>query len=165
MIKIFSQASDDPIVLELDALCGGSLDEHDLHRAFLNNMELTKCSFVKANMRNADLSNSKADKAIFAKANLVMADFQGSSLINTKFNEAICFHSIFNGAILLNADFQDAEVNNAYFRHANLCGANMNCLGLHEASLEDALYDIHTQWPSGFEPDKVGAVFVSTFNS
>jgi hypothetical protein len=54
------------------------------------------------------------------------------------------------GAFLVNTDLSDTDL-----RGVNLSGADLEA-----ALLRGALYDEHTRWPQGFEPERHGAVRV-----
>jgi len=54
------------------------------------------------------------------------------------------------------ADLTGADLMRASLRAADLRGTNLRGTGLNETDLTAAIYDEHTQFPPGLNPDKAG---------
>lgn len=88
---------------------------------------------VGARLAWIDLAGADLTEANLAWANVAWANLAGSSLV---------------GVNLFMADLAKARLPGA-----DLTGAN-----LYEATLDGAIYDAHTRWPPGFDPEAAGAI-------
>jgi hypothetical protein len=89
-----------------------------------------------------------------------VADLSGSRLSGCILHGARLAKAILKGADLTHADLTRAVLQGAILRGAKLQGANMTAADLTGVDLKDALYDNHTHWPSGFDPQQHGALEV-----
>lgn len=64
------------------------------------------------------------------------------------------------GADLTNADLSKATLTGATLKGTKLQGATLTGADLTNADLKGALYDAHTHWPVGFDPQPRGALLV-----
>jgi hypothetical protein len=97
-------------------------------------------------------------------------DRQKLDLRKTDLRRAECWNAHFEwtdfwGAHLDGAQFWGAFLRHAKFEQAHLAGANLRGATLESASLEGAdlsgaLFDRATVWPTGFDANRAGAVFV-----
>lgn len=92
-----------------------------------------RCNIV--NLKGARLSET----------DLPHADLRGADLRFVHFRKANLAHARLDNAILFGTDLR---------------GANLYMASLEGADLKNAKYDSATQWPDGFEPERVGAVTV-----
>ena len=90
--------------------------------------------------RVPDLSGARLSGSILLGAKLARASLKGTDL--TK-------------ADLSNAVLRGADLHGAKLQGANLTGADLT-----GADLTNALYDAATRWPTGFDPQKHGALLV-----
>jgi uncharacterized protein YjbI with pentapeptide repeats len=108
-------------------LAGEDLSEREFEEAFLLN----------ANMDQAKLAHARFYISHMKGASLRSADLTGASLI---------------GVVLEGADLTGASLRNADLRGARLSDANLT-----KADLTDAVYNLGTVWPVGFDPVAAGA--------
>lgn len=112
-----------------------------------------------------DLSNENFDYVDWSNTWLVQANLQNSSLrfafmSGVRLGGANMKKTDLRGAVLsrslsVKADFSGANMEGADLRSALLGGAVFE-----GANLKNALYDMHTEWPQGFDPKAAGAYLV-----
>jgi uncharacterized protein YjbI with pentapeptide repeats len=163
-------------------LAGADLDEASLTEAHLDGANLARANLAGANLHRAKLISIDLHEADLQGANLSEADLHRAVLRAARYNTATQWPSGFNyvncGAIGPQADLQGANLNEADLRNADLRGANLNgadlrganlngadlhgaiLAGAHleEANLHGARYNTATQWPSGFDYQRCGAI-------
>lgn len=100
-------------------------------------------SFPKAQLQNADLTWLTLSDADFTASNFYGANLSGATLKAVNLSEG--------------ANFSFSNLSRVDFTNANLCGANLEGANLDGAILTDAVYDLHTQFPFGFDPSTSGA--------
>jgi len=129
-------------------LSGVNLSQADLNSAYLDYSNLTQSILVGTNF-----SYSDAHSTDFSDSNLSYANFQSAALEIARFN-----HSD-----LSNADFTGAYMNGAELLGANLSGANLSFIILccDQIYVNGAFYNDMTTFPSGFDPEARGMIFVS----
>ena len=94
-------------------------------------------------------------------ADLHIAVLRGAALAR-----AVLTDANLQGAVLASADLRDAKLTSANLigadlRHADLRGADLtDARLLVTADLTGVIYDRHTRWPAGFEPEERGARLV-----
>lgn len=92
------------------------------------------------------LRNIDAKLAELRRINLAQADLVGANL---------------RGADLTGALLQEADLSKASLAGARLYGANLFNANLNHTNLRGVLYDPQTQFPSGFDPTKAGAILIA----
>ena len=161
-IMIVRRIYDDKILLETDgeSLSGLNLAGYQLECAELSGMNLTN-----ANLSGANLRNSRLLDADLSGANLNGADITGAHLDRAKLRAANLEEALLVGTYLPYADLEGANLGGAWVFGARMngaivIGADMRVVGINElqgvydcvASLESAVYDVNTQWPSDYDP-------------
>lgn len=86
---------------------------------------------------------------------LVAADLSGAFLLGAEMTGMRCTGACFRNANLTRACLREADLAGADLRGADLRGAILT-----GADLSAAVYDSHTRWPSGVDPEERGAIFV-----
>jgi uncharacterized protein YjbI with pentapeptide repeats len=110
-----------------------------------------------AQLAARDLARTDLRYTCLADADLRHANLRDAQLCVTDLT-----HADLTAATLLRAQLQEANLRRAILVRANLCGANLRSSLLDGVSLEGARYDIRTQWPTGFDPGRHGAVLIRT---
>lgn len=157
-MRIHCITHDDHIVdIPGDTYAGMMLDHQELHRALLNEVQAPRASFRHANLRGAFMADAVFDGSDFTSANLITTFLDRSSLVDCCFQNCVAFSCGFRKVDLRGADFTGAQVGGAHFNGAMLQGASLLCMDLELATFEGAVYDAHTVWPAGFNPQAAGA--------
>lgn len=150
------------VEVESDCLVGSSLQSTNLHRAQLDNRDVTSANFSSSDLRAASLENTVARQANFSNAKLMAvwargADFSGANLRACRMN---CGN--FEGACFVGADLTDADLD-----QANLVGCDFTGAVLSGATFNECKLDASTIWPDGFSlaspprPTRIVAVEVA----
>lgn len=113
----------------------------NLSRADFKNAELHNVSFSGANLRGATLSGLD-----MRNMNLVNMNFQGTDFTGTDLRNANLSYANAN-QVSYSTNFTNADLRGAYLLDADLTGAIFD-----RTSLENALYNCHTIFPEGLEP-------------
>jgi uncharacterized protein YjbI with pentapeptide repeats len=121
----------------------------DLRKARLRGADLRRAHLRGANLLGNNLSGATLSGADLSGANL-SARLKGAKLCRANLE----------GADLFEADLQQADLTGANLKGALLEGANLTQAKLERTQLQGAQYDIHTQWPAGFQPALRGARLV-----
>jgi len=146
------------IEIDVKALDCALLDGLNLHRAVLENENLSNSSFKETDLRGAFLSGANLSNSNFTGASLITAFFDNAILDGVNLTNAMLIGACFEKASFIGADFSGANVEGATFNEAILVGANMEtCLGLETTNLNGAIYDSTTSWPLGFNAEQYGA--------
>lgn len=103
-----------------ERLDGAILDNVELN----NQLSLTSCGLLGADIRDADLSEADLSganlrNADLRDANLLDADLRGAALIHADLREAYLVHADLRDTLNSDADFQDADLFDADFRGAS----------------------------------------------
>ncbi|MDB9527883.1 pentapeptide repeat-containing protein [Oscillatoria sp. CS-180] len=112
---------------------------------------------------NLELADQDLTGIDFSEAQ-IEADFSGTILNNANFENAVAYLSIFTGASLIDVRFCNAQLaginlTDANLHGADLRGANLDGAVINNTNLQSAIYNTDTQFPEGFDPAKVGAIF------
>ena len=159
------------------------LENANLAKAFLSQIDLSSSQLDRANLAQADL-----DRAIFRECSLVEANFSRANIVGANFTRADLSKTNFTGANIAGANFTRANLNRANFslvklslpksfsqeqnvepvqivkankvsfRGANLRGAFFFGVDLISADLEGAVYSKNTNLPANFDPVKAGMI-------
>jgi hypothetical protein len=97
---------------------------------------------LAADLREADLHGESLAGADLSDANLAGAALDGADL---------------SFAGLMGANLSGASLVAAKLNSANLSGADLFNTDLSGADLTDAVYNVATRWPEGFDPVQAGA--------
>jgi uncharacterized protein YjbI with pentapeptide repeats len=145
------------------------LDKANFMGATCRSSRFVRASLKEATLEAADLMYSDFSSACLHKAFLLQASLDDSRLVGTDLSRAtLTFSSLdratltganLEGADLEAASLQEANLKGASLRNALLSGADLTKALLESADLTGALYNHETQWPEGFDPKAVGAIF------
>jgi uncharacterized protein YjbI with pentapeptide repeats len=95
-----------------------------------------------------------------SEAELLPADLSGARLSGAVLQGAKLVKASLKGADLTHADLTNAVLSGASLQTAKLQGAILTGADLAKADLTGTLYDAHTRWPDGYDPQKQGALLV-----
>ena len=112
-------------------------------RGWLKDGSCNDADLVGANLEGADLSDADLRGVDLSVANLKWSFLDGVDL---------------RRAELRRVDLSDAILEDADLSHAIIFGATLNRLNLSDAKLKGAIYNEHTIWPYGFDPEAAGAI-------
>lgn len=115
----------------------------------LNGVNLSQSDLSSINLKQVELAEANLSQSNWSFAYLQEADLQGANLTKAKFIETNFTRANFRRTVLIETDLSKAV----------LLGANLEETDLSTAILTNALYDQHTKWPKGFDPEKAGAIF------
>lgn len=106
------------------------------------------------------------DHTDFINADLKSAVFNERSLVNTNFQKANLELADFSRATKLqNVNFEQANLSKANLRGYNArypkSYLDLSTCDFKQANLKGALYDLHTKFPSGFDPQAAGAYLIT----
>jgi uncharacterized protein YjbI with pentapeptide repeats len=141
-------------------LRGANLGNVHLHKANLNRANLSGANLNEANLSNADLRNGNLNNARLRNANLNEANLSYAHLHNAILNKADLSEANLMRTNLSNADLSGANLSHANLTNADLSEANLSYANLRRAILNKAKFNIKTDWPNGFDPEKAGAELV-----
>lgn len=105
---------------------------------------------TQLDLENADLANLN-----LAGFDLIGLNLRGANLQKTTLSEADL-----SWADLSNADLQQANLCRAHFFEANLTNTDLTGANVTGTNFSGAKYNASTRWPSGFNPQSVGAELV-----
>jgi hypothetical protein len=103
-----------------------------------------------------DLRGVQLNGTNLRRVNLGRGALIGAELVGINLSHAFLRRVSFRRAWLISADLTGSNLCDADFRQADLTGANLT-----DADLTNALYDVYTQWPDGFDPSAAGALYSS----
>jgi len=132
-------------------LCGAIFDKANLVRA-----NLCGSNLQHALLNDTYLSQANMSKVNLSKAKLQYANLDGADLTGANFTETSLSNVNLRGANLKGANFT-----RTYLGDVSLHGANFTQSKLSGAMFNRVKYDLHTKWPRGFDPDKIGAILES----
>jgi uncharacterized protein YjbI with pentapeptide repeats len=157
-MRIHCVSHDDHFVdIPGDSYAGMVLDHQELHRALLNEVRAPGASFRHANLRGAFMADAVFDDSDFTAANIESTFLHNSSLARCLFQDCWAVGCRFDKSDLRSADLTGAQAAYASFNGAQLQGARLLCTSFEQATFEGAVYDEHTAWPAGFNPQAAGA--------
>lgn len=152
-------------------------------RQWLSGHDFTGKPKVSGNYEQSRMNGANFKGAKFSDANFVMCDLADANMQGAVFGKGTKFYRCtLNGADLQGADFAGAvvdsvnfrgadmrkvknlkSVSKANFQRADLRGADLSKMTMPMVQIdwEDAVYDKHTKFPAGFDPNKAGAVLKS----
>ncbi len=136
-------------------LVRANLKNAELWGVNLNNSTLTGANLQQAILPGANLQKVNFIGANLHKAQLVNANLSGANLISATLTQAN-----FRTTNLQKTSFVASNLQGAIFCQANLSGATLTGAILVDAELEGAVYNEHTVWPEGFDPNDAGAILV-----
>jgi Pentapeptide repeats (8 copies) len=125
----------------------------DLTRADLANTILNGARLDKARLDGARFAFSGLRKAMLTGAQLSGADLYSAKLSEARLDYANLREATLFRANLVSADLEGACLDGADLAFADLRGAKLLNASLVGVSLTGAMYDAHTVWPDGFEPE------------
>jgi uncharacterized protein YjbI with pentapeptide repeats len=128
---------------------------------WLAGINLSKAGLQYAELPAANLADADLSQADLRKANLQEADLRNASLKGANLQEAYLERAYLENADLEDANLAGAYLEGSYLGGANLVGTYMGATNLAGADLTGALYNDTTEWPTGFEPEKAGALLSS----
>jgi hypothetical protein len=167
-----------------------NLEQANLAKAILSQIDLSNSVLNHANLEQADLSNAFFRQSSLARVNLSRANLRGAN-----FTKADLSHANMTGAIIIGANFAhanlcrtnlslskllDAKIDNTShnsnaleipkankvnFQGANLTGAFFMGVDLSSAHLEGAIYDDKTNLASDFDPLRAGMIHIRMIES
>jgi uncharacterized protein YjbI with pentapeptide repeats len=157
---------------------GADLEGIDLRTANLNGAILESANLQKANLRYANLTGTNLQKVNFRGTDLSHATLHNAyvkgAIYDSKTRIPYYFWRVFrrdayliaskqnlSGANLQNMDLQESDLQEANLEEANLARTNLRKANLRGANLtnanfQEALYDIDTIFPTGFDPKARG---------
>jgi uncharacterized protein YjbI with pentapeptide repeats len=148
----------------------------NLSDAVLDNLDLISCHIFNCDLTRASLKKAKLCKANLERNDLINTDFTEANLAKARFYESQVVNTNFEQANLEGADFSQVKlIKNVSFQQANLSKANLrgynprkpqkyldlSSSNLNNVNLKEALYDLHTIFPKGFDPQAAGAYLIT----
>jgi hypothetical protein len=106
------------------------------------------------------LGRKRRGSAPVTSTEVLPPDLSGARLPGAVLAGARLVKATLTGADLTKADLSNSRLEGANLRGAKLQGTNLSSADLTQADLTDALYDAATRWPTGFDPQKHGALLV-----
>jgi uncharacterized protein YjbI with pentapeptide repeats len=154
MIKIICQTGRD-IIINSTSLLSCDFSMQDLHRALLEQVNLSGSNFVQADLRGILLNGSTLTDCNFNNSRLM-----NGSLCNTVSNRATfigagLIGACFDGSDLRDSDFSMADVEFASFCDVDIRGANFTCQNIEKAVLSNIVWDEKTLFPDNFDPNEI----------
>lgn len=136
------------------------LSSAELHRAILNDKDLSNSLFVKTNFRGAEFQNSILYNSNLIEARLMVARFDNACLKKCDLKNAFLNGAVFKGANLESSDLTGANVFSSDFSQAVLLNSIMLCESIETAIFLGAKYNKYTKWPNNFNPKLFGAILI-----
>lgn len=160
------------------------LESVDLRQADLSSADFAGVNFgfanlsdailVGANLNSADLAlsdlrNTTMMSTDLRNARLFKADLTGATILNLGLSGAMASGGVdlsgadmigakLSGLNLSGANLSESKLSLADLSGARLLKADLSSADLTDAVLNGTLYDEFTLWPSGFDPEAVGAI-------
>jgi uncharacterized protein YjbI with pentapeptide repeats len=146
-------------------LSGADLTRTNLQRANLRHAYLVRTKLIEADLSEADLSHAlmhgaRVSPFIGRDPALTVHGFKPTKLWRAKLIGTDLSSAWLSGADLREADLQGANLESTKMFSALIGGTDMCASNPELASLEDALYDLQTEWPGGFDPSAAGAILM-----
>ena len=146
------------VEIPFDSLIGVTLDGLNLHRALLEDTDLSNSTLSNIDFRVAFLAQSNFTNCKFYKVSFITAYLMGAKLINVAMKECWARATNFESADLSFANLNGLDVSGANFSNCNLKGTIMKCINIDLAEFTGAVYDGDTVWPDSFNPDNMGCI-------
>ena len=129
----------------------------------LSHVNLSQANLNNAYIRYSNLTHSTLVETDFSFSDAAATDFSHSNLLSANFNSADLLIAKFNYSDLSNADFTNAFMDGVELLGANLSGANLSFINLccNQIYVNRAIYSETTTFPSSFDPEARGMIFVS----
>ncbi|MCB0192020.1 MAG: pentapeptide repeat-containing protein [Anaerolineae bacterium] len=147
------------------------LRETDLIKLEPNIIDLSRADFTEADLKEATLSQldlgrvrlsgTDLHRATLTETNLVKAELLMVDLTKANLTKADLRSALLRQATLIETNLTKANLAGADLREVNLKGANLTDAILDETKLTEAKYDHRTRWPSGFVPERAGAIMAN----
>jgi uncharacterized protein YjbI with pentapeptide repeats len=137
-------------------LSGANLGEADLIMADLSGADLRG-----ANLRDTDLRGANVRGANLSEANLSDTDLRGADLSFADLSKADLVGANLRGANLSEVSLLQASLIRADLSEASLMGADLSGAFVFATNLTEAVYDVETQWPGGFDAKEWGCVLIA----
>lgn len=160
---------------------GAKCEDTDFSTANLKKVRASAVSFIRANMTSADLTEGvfgeiTAQGQVVTRTHAVYGKFSGSlfreaELVKVTARKIQATHCDFTDANLSGIDAEGSDFRNAVFKGTKLTGGNFTAcdlrgadlskaIGVGSLTLENALYDEHTKFPSNISADEAGAITI-----
>ena len=120
----------------------------------LPNAFLVAAPLAGVHWRACDRSGAVLIWANLRNASLYGVDLTGANLRRANLRDC------FLGAIIHQTEFKPTILDRADLSGADLRGALLRGARLESTILKEAIYDAHTHWPKGFDPQAHGAILV-----
>ena len=134
-----------------------------LRAGLITENDLTGLVMKECDLKGMELPYRKLIGADFSGSTIAHGNFQGSQLQGANFEKTDLTEVLFYECDLRSATFVGAIVQKSRFPKARLEGADFSGTSLHEKmDFKRAIYDAETKWPEGFNPEKCGAIKLST---
>jgi len=148
------------VIIEVpgDSLVAANLDGLNLHRALLEEQDMSGASLVGTDLRGAFMWKTNLSQAKLDQASVITTDLRLAKLLGASLRQGRAMGCQFDEADLSGADLEGVDVGQASFVKARLHGARLLCHRIELASFAGALFDNQTLWPPGFDPIAAGAV-------
>ena len=150
------------------------LKKSNLVDSKITNSYLSRIDLSDSFLNHADFSNSDLEESIFKNANLSFANLENTRLSGSDFTNAQMDYVNLKKSIsswreytateemyevnevnFENANFYGAMLENANLGGTNLCGVNLDEISFNEqTNFSRAKYNILTNFPNGFNPEK-----------
>lgn len=150
------------VVVDAPTLRGAKLCGLNLHRALLDNQDLSGADLTDSELRSAWILGAKFDGGDLRRASFAAANGANATFVKADLRGAMLRSAGFEGADFTDANLCDAKIGGATFKCARLIGADMRCQGIERAELLGAIASATTQWPPGFDPAMHGVVIEHT---
>jgi hypothetical protein len=142
-----------PFGLSRVDLHGANLFAAQLPEADLHYSDLSDANLISADLRRADLTGTLLVRAGLFSANLHQADVRSARLSHARLD-----HADLRAADLAGADLTAARLADANLDRADLRGTNLSTADLSTTSLNAAVADERTQWPTDFDHQAAGVI-------
>jgi hypothetical protein len=131
--------------LESANLSHARMDEASLDGAVVFLAQCTDALLNGASLQDADLRHTRLERSLLRRANFTDARLQRAQLADADLE----------GADFWDADLQGAVLRRARLRGADFTGTNLTDAELRDADLGGAKADAETQWPRGFDRQRL----------
>jgi uncharacterized protein YjbI with pentapeptide repeats len=125
-----------------------------LNGANLTGADLRSANLSGADMRDTDLRGAKLKSAVWSESTQWGGEAPADTIFlgpNVDLRGVNLYWSVLFGADLRNADLRGANL-----RRATIFGCDLSEAKLDGADLSQAVYDVKTRFPSGFDPPSRG---------
>ena len=109
----------------------------DLSDATLDEVDISHCSFEKANLTGTSLVNAEGENVRFGEAKLLKCNARSSSLTTADFRDIEMIEVDFTGARLMHSDMSNSRLRKCSLEGAQMLGANFTNAKLIETQFHD----------------------------